>query len=82
MQSLKVLLLICAASTPRADCTPETALDIVSGPAEAGCGMMAQAFVAGTTLGQRMTSEEYLKVVCGAAENGRGAGQEASTSQE
>ena len=64
MASMKVLLLICSVGTPQADCAPETALDILTGPDQGGCGMIAQAYLASTALGARMTGQEYLKVVC------------------
>jgi hypothetical protein len=65
---LQVLILVCSTSVVPADCTPETAFDVINGPAAysiADCAMGAQAMLARTAqLGQR--PGEYVKIRCGA----------------
>lgn len=67
MNFFKVILLVCATSVPRGECQIDTAMDIITGPDarnEVTCGMMSQAYVATTTLGRRLTDDEYLKILC------------------
>ncbi|MGE0279299.1 MAG: hypothetical protein AB7P20_01620 [Rhizobiaceae bacterium] len=63
---LQVLILVCSTSVPPADCTPETAFDVINGPAAYSiteCAMGAQAMLARTAeLGQR--PNEYVKIGC------------------
>ncbi len=61
----KVILLVCAAATPRGDCSEATAIHYMPGPEcanEITCGMLSQAYLANTAIGQSMTQDEYLKV--------------------
>lgn len=62
---LKVLILVCAAAIPRADCHEDTARIVMQGPDatnEIACGMQSQAYFAGT--GLELAEEEYLKILC------------------
>jgi hypothetical protein len=64
---LKMLILICAVGTAPADCRPQSALDVISGPDVASpvmCGLHGQAYVAETALANRRHDDEYLKIVC------------------
>lgn len=64
---LKVVLLICAVMVPRGECTVHTALSVLQGPpaeSTAGCGMQAQAYLAGTSIGRNIRPDEYAKIVC------------------
>ena len=64
---LQVLILVCSTSVAPADCRPETAFDVINGPAAVSifdCAMGAQAMLARTAeLGQR--PNEYVKIRCG-----------------
>ncbi|HEY5819975.1 MAG TPA: hypothetical protein VIU14_16530 [Mesorhizobium sp.] len=64
---LQVLILICSTSVAPSDCTPDTALDLINGPAVESlhaCAMGAQVMLASTAqLGQR--PNEYVKIRCG-----------------
>ncbi|MEM7043147.1 MAG: hypothetical protein AAF543_10090 [Pseudomonadota bacterium] len=64
---MKALILICAIGVPRADCSIDTALDIIQGP-EVGsfghCAFMGQAYIADTAIAGALDGEHYLKVVC------------------
>ena len=62
---IKVLLLVCAMATPRADCDRETARMAVVGPDapnEVACALQSQAYFADTAL--EIGDGEYLKIVC------------------
>jgi hypothetical protein len=64
---LKMLILVCAVGTAPADCRPQSALDIISGPDVASpvmCGLHGQAYIAETALATRGHDDEYLKIVC------------------
>lgn len=64
---IKVLILICAVTTPRAECQRETALSVLQGPDvknELLCGLHGQAYLAGSALAQSLTASEYVKVTC------------------
>ncbi len=61
---LSTLVLICAANVSRSDCSPETAVTVVSRQAtvsELTCGIGAQAEIASTL---QLRPGEYLKIVC------------------
>lgn len=61
----KVILLVCAVATPRGDCSETTAIHIMPGPEcanEITCGMLSQAYLANTAIGQSMAQDEYLKI--------------------
>lgn len=64
---LQVLILVCSTAVAPADCNPDTAFDVINGPAAlsvADCAMGAQAMLASTAqLGQR--PNEYVKIRCG-----------------
>ncbi len=67
METIKVLLLICATSMPRGDCQRDTALDVIAGPPvvdEIACGLMGQAYLAASGIGRRLGEGEYLKIIC------------------
>lgn len=60
-----VLILVCLASTPRAECQRETAIDVIAGPpaaSEVQCGLYGQAYLAETALAVR--EGEYVKIRC------------------
>lgn len=60
------LILICAAALPQAQCTAETAIDVIRGPAVASeieCAHSAQAALASTAIAPR-AGGEYSKLVC------------------
>jgi hypothetical protein len=64
---LKMLILVCAVGTAAADCRPQSALDVISGPDVASpvmCGLHGQAYIAETALASRHHDDEYLKIVC------------------
>ena len=63
---LQIVILICSASLPPADCQRETALDIISGPRVASvgsCGLIGQTTVAATALIGRAAGD-YVKISC------------------
>ncbi len=63
----KVILLVCAASVPRSDCQPNTALQVVLGSDAnnaISCLMQSQSSLAGTTIGRTLSKAEYIKVKC------------------
>ena len=62
---IKVLLLVCAVATPRADCDRDTARIAVAGPEapnEVACALQSQAYFANTAL--EIGEGEYLKILC------------------
>ena len=64
---LKMLILVCAVGIAPADCRPQSALDVISGPDVASpvmCGLHGQAYIAETALANRRHDDEYLKIVC------------------
>jgi hypothetical protein len=65
MNTVFALILVCAASTAQADCTRETALDVltVKTPSVFACLMTGQTSVAREQL---LGDGRYTKVVCGA----------------
>ncbi len=67
MDMFTTLILVCATAMPQPDCTRDTAVDVVAGPAAPsplGCGFTGQAMLASTTLGPGLGEGRYLKVVC------------------
>ena len=61
----KVILLLCAAGLHPSDCTEDTALTVMTGPEcqnEVACGMLSQAYLASSQIGQRLPDDCYLKV--------------------
>ena len=67
MGLLQVLILVCAVTTPRGACQPETALDVIRAPdarSELMCGFHGQAYLASTAIGRRLRIDEYVKVKC------------------
>jgi hypothetical protein len=70
---MKVLLLVCAAATPRIDCSETTARLVVQGPEAPNavvCAMQSQAYFAGTSL--HIGAQEYLKIKCTRTTIGKG----------
>jgi hypothetical protein len=62
---VKVLILVCALSLPRAECQPETARAVVQGPGATNattCMFRGQAFLAGSAI--RVARNEWVKVLC------------------
>ena len=67
MGFVKVVLLICATSLPRAECQPESALDVILGPETTSlsfCGFQAQAFLARMAFSEKLHEGTYLKIQC------------------
>ena len=61
------LILICALSIARADCTPDTAEVVVLGPEVATvwqCQLYGQAYIATGPIADHLDGSTYLKVVC------------------
>lgn len=67
---LTALVLVCSlALTPDlADCTHKTALDVMRVPEEftnpVQCAMQAQAYLAQTAIGRRLSKDESVKIIC------------------
>jgi hypothetical protein len=72
---VKVVILVCALSLPRAECQPETARAVLQGP-DAGnattCMSRGQAFLAGSAI--RVGQNEWVKVLCQRTEIGGNVG--------
>jgi hypothetical protein len=71
----QIMILICALDVSRADCRPESALDVIHGPEVANemmCGFHGQAFLASTSLAPRL-GREYMKIQCLRTSAGREA---------
>lgn len=64
MNTVFALILVCAATTAQADCTRETALDVITAkvPSVFACMMTGQASVAREQL---LGDGRYVKTVCG-----------------
>jgi hypothetical protein len=61
----KVLILVCSVQQSPADCQPESAVDVISGPDEPNeiaCARDGQAYVAPTPL--VVAGETYPKILC------------------
>jgi hypothetical protein len=64
---IKALALICAATIPRPDCQPVTALEVIVGPDATNgvsCLFQTQAFVAHLARTRPVPEGHYVKVVC------------------
>ncbi len=64
---MKTVILICALSVTRPDCSPDTATIMVQGPDATGlasCGFVGQAYLADTSLAEYLQDEHYLKILC------------------
>ncbi len=62
---MKVLLLVCAAATPRFECQENTARVVIQGPDarnEVACALRSQAYIAQTAI--ELDEAEYLKIKC------------------
>ncbi len=72
---VKVVILVCALSLPRAECQPETARAVLQGP-DAGnavtCMSRGQAFLAGSAI--KVGRNEWVKVLCQRTEIGGNVG--------
>jgi hypothetical protein len=67
MHLIESILLICSTTLPRAECQPDTALDVIIGPKATSarlCGFQSQAFLAPTTLAATLAKGTYLKIQC------------------
>ena len=72
---MNALLLICALSTPQADCSVDTADAVIQGPEAASlveCGLHGQAYIAGGALAGYLDDAHYLKVACTSRQSSRG----------
>ena len=68
---MKTLILICALSMPRADCTPDSSVVVLQGPDAGGlaqCGFLGQAYLADTAMANYLDGEHYMKILCTAGE--------------
>ena len=64
---MKALLLICALSTPQADCSIDTATAVIQGPDATSlveCGLHGQAYIADGALAGYLSDGHYLKIAC------------------
>jgi hypothetical protein len=65
---MKVLILICAAGVPQAECSAESADAVIQGPPVSGiatCGLHGQAYIADTTFASWLADGgHYLKLRC------------------
>jgi len=71
MADYSIVVLICSVALSRPDCQPDTALDVVRGPAVENpvmCGLNAQTMMARTDLVQA-GGGQYMKVVCTRTKN-------------
>ena len=71
MADYSIVVLICSVALSHPDCQPDTALDVVRGPAVENpvmCGLNAQTMMARTDLVQA-GGGQYMKVVCTRAKN-------------
>ena len=64
---ITAIILICASTIGRQDCSVDTATDMIQGfnantPIE--CAMNSQALIAQSALGPGLGNDQYLKVVC------------------
>jgi hypothetical protein len=79
---LQVLILVCSVDQAPPDCRPDTALDVIVGPAaanEIACARDGEAYVAGTPF--VVAGETYPKILCARAPaEGAGAPQLAARS--
>lgn len=68
MSQLLAVVLVCAATVAPADCTRDTATDLVVQPAPSAaptaCLLAGEAVVAGGALGRDMPAGAYLKIGC------------------
>lgn len=64
---MKTVILICALSMARPDCSTDTAVSVIQGPDAAHlaqCGFLGQAYLASTALANYLDGEHYLKILC------------------
>ncbi len=66
MNGLLTVALICAATLAPADCTRDTALDVLVQPAPSpvACLLGGEAMVAGGAFGRDRAADSYLKIGC------------------
>ena len=67
MEMVNAVLLICAVTVPRAECQPETALDVLVAPEATTtglCGFQSQAYIASLRLSETLGKTTYLKIQC------------------
>jgi hypothetical protein len=67
MNLVTAVILICAATVPRSDCQPETALHVVvrhEATSVGSCGIHAQALLATSAFADNLRERTYLKVNC------------------
>jgi len=64
---MTAVLLICALSTPQADCSVDTADAVIQGPDATSlveCGLHGQAYIAEGALAGYLDDAHYLKIAC------------------
>ncbi|WP_375410419.1 hypothetical protein [uncultured Methylobacterium sp.] len=64
MNTIIVVALVCAASLPQPDCTRETALDVITGPAHSLQECLLQGPVLAASSGHSGASGNYVKTRC------------------
>ena len=67
MHLIHAVLLICATGLPRAECQPETALNVIRAPDSTTfglCGIQSQGYLASTAFSQYLDKGVYLKILC------------------
>ncbi len=72
---VKVVILVCALTLPRAECQPKTARAVLQGPDASNwttCMFRGQAFLAGSAIS--VGRDEWVKVLCQRTEIGRNVG--------
>jgi hypothetical protein len=69
---LTALILICSTTVTPNDCTRDDATTVIRVPAKFGnpatCFMHGQAYLAETSIGQTLSNNDWVKVVCARAD--------------
>ncbi len=74
------LILICALGLSHAECSVDTAEQVVQGPETeslASCGMVSQAYLAETAMADYLDGQHYLKITCSPGDERRAERQRA-----
>ncbi|KQP48988.1 ribosomal protein S27 [Methylobacterium sp. Leaf399] len=64
MNTIIVVALICAANLPQPDCTRETALDVITGPAHSLQECLLQGPILAASAGHSGDAGRYVKTRC------------------
>ena len=68
---MKTVILVCALSMARPDCSFDNAVSVVQGPEAshlAQCGFLGQAYLASTSMANSLDGDHYLKILCTSAD--------------